>query len=53
MSTYAYEILKNDLIWLTEVKKEKENQNAPATEIEELVNKIISLRVALNKLSEY
>jgi hypothetical protein len=51
MTTYAYEILKNETNWLTEVLKEKEKENAPANEIEELTNKIISLRVALNKLA--
>ncbi len=51
MENYALEILKNENSWLTEVLKEKEKENASAVEIKELENKIMSIRVALNKLA--
>ena len=54
MENFATQLLKNELVWLKEIYSQKqEEENVSAIEIKELQDKIISLNIALNKLSNY
>jgi hypothetical protein len=51
MENFAYQLLKNELVWLKEIYNQKEKEkNISQIEIEELEKKIMSLNVALNKI---
>jgi len=54
MENFAHQLLKNELVWLKEIYNQKEKEkNIPQIEIKELEDKIMSLNVALNKISNY
>jgi hypothetical protein len=54
MENFAHQLLKNELVWLKEIYNQKEKEkNISQIEIKELEDKIMSLNVALNKISNY